>query len=220
MNTLRYMLRRGGFYLVAAWVALTMNFVIPRLMPGDPAATMFARFQGELDPEAMEALRETFGLTDAPLLEQYVSYLWHVAQGDLGVSVAYFPAPVSDVLATGLLWTLFLAGGAVIIAFVLGTGLGALAAWWRGGWLDSGLPPALLLLGAFPYFWLAMVERVVLRAAARLVSDAPCLWSASSSRGSPSRFLSSVHATGTRPLPAGTMVLASPRAAGCSACAT
>ena len=152
-----WLVRRMGFYLLAAWVALTLNFAIPRLMPGDPATVMFARLQGQLKPEALEALRESFGLSDAPLWRQYLDYLSSVLTGDLGISVAYFPAPVSSVIAEGLLWTLFLSGGALIIAFVLGTALGAWAAWNRGGWLDSVAPPILALIGAFPYFWLAML---------------------------------------------------------------
>ncbi len=152
----RYLLRRAGFYALAAWVALTLNFLVPRLMPGDPASVMFARFQGELDPEAIDALRETFGLTDAPLWQQYFSYLAHVAQGDFGTSVVYFPAPVSEVIGSGLMWTVFLAGIAVVLAFVIGSTLGALSAWWRGGFLDSLAPPILSFIGAFPYFWLAM----------------------------------------------------------------
>ena len=67
-HSLNYLLRRLGFYFIAAWAALTLNFFIPRLMPGDPAAIIFARFRGKLKPEAMNALRETFGLTDEPLL--------------------------------------------------------------------------------------------------------------------------------------------------------
>ncbi|MFT6146514.1 MAG: peptide/nickel transport system permease protein [Myxococcota bacterium] len=153
---IRYLLRRAGFYALAAWVALTLNFMVPRLMPGDPASVMFARFQGDLDPEAITALRETFGLTDAPMWQQYLSYLGHVAQGDFGTSVVYFPAPVSEVLMTGLMWTVFLAGIAVVLAFVIGSTLGALSAWWRGGFLDSLAPPILSFIGAFPYFWLAM----------------------------------------------------------------
>ena len=86
----------------------------------------------------------------------------HLFQGELGLSVAYFPAKVTDVIGTGLGWTLLLAGAAVIISFVLGTGLGVIATWKRGGWLDSVLPPVLVLLGAFPYFWLAMVLLYVL----------------------------------------------------------
>lgn len=151
------LLRRLGFYFLAGWVALTLNFLIPRMMPGDPAAVMLARFEGDLSPEALQALRETFGISDGPMWQQYLDYLSHVLRGDLGISIAYFPAPVTQVLGTGLLWTVFLAGGAVLIAFALGTTLGALAAWWRGGWLDAIAPPTLAFLGAFPYFWLAMV---------------------------------------------------------------
>ncbi|AFE08627.1 putative oligopeptide/dipeptide ABC transporter permease [Corallococcus coralloides DSM 2259] len=153
----RYILRRLGFYLIAAWASLTLNFVIPRLAPGDPAAAMFARFEGKVAPEAMGALRAAFGFTDAPLHAQYFTYLKHLVQGDLGMSYAYFPARVSEVIGTGLMWTVGLAGVAVIISFVVGSFLGVLAAWNRGGWLDSGLAPALAFLGAFPYFWLAML---------------------------------------------------------------
>jgi peptide/nickel transport system permease protein len=155
-STLAYLLSRLGFYALAAWVAVTLNFLVPRLMPGDPAATLFARFQGDLDPEAIVALRKAFGFTDAPLWHQYGTYLGSLARGELGISIAYYPAPVAEVLGSGLLWTMGLAGSAVLISFALGSSLGALAAWWRGGWVDSLLPPLLLLLGAFPYFWLAM----------------------------------------------------------------
>jgi peptide/nickel transport system permease protein len=159
---MRYILQRLGFYLIAAWAALTLNFFLPRLMPGDPATALFARFKGRLGPEALAALRETFGLTDEPLLGQYFTYLKHVLQGDFGISVAYFPAPVSEVIASGLVWTVFLAGTAVIIAFAIGTMLGVVAAWWRRGWVDTWLPSTLVFIGAFPYFWLAMVALYIL----------------------------------------------------------
>lgn len=154
---MRFLLRRLGFYLLSAWVALTINFLLPRLMPGDPATALFARFRGRLGPEAMQALRETFGLTEAPLLNQYLTSLGHVLKGDLGISVAYFPSPVAAVIGTGLVWTILLAGSAVAISFAIGTLLGLAAAWWRRGWLDTWLPSTLVFLGAFPYFWLAMV---------------------------------------------------------------
>jgi peptide/nickel transport system permease protein len=149
-------------YAFAAWASLTLNFLIPRLMPGDPASAMFARFAGQLQPEAIDALRVAFGFTNEPLHQQYFTYVAHLFQGDLGLSVAYFPAQVTDVIATGLGWTLLLSGVAVIISFVLGTALGVVATWRRGGWLDSVLPPVLIFLGAFPYFWLAMVLLYVL----------------------------------------------------------
>lgn len=159
---MRYLLRRLGFYALAAWAALTLNFFLPRLMPGDPATALFARFKGQLAPEAAQALREAFGLTDESLLSQYFTYLGHVFQGDLGVSVTYFPAPVGEVIANGLVWTVFLAGTALILSFLIGSLLGVITAWWRSGWLDRILPPSFAFLGAFPYFWLAMVALYVL----------------------------------------------------------
>lgn len=157
-----YLIRRSLFYLAAAWTALTLNFFLPRLMPGDPATALFARFSGRLAPEAMAALRETFGLTDAPLHVQYLGYLSHVLRGDLGISVAYYPSPVASVIQTGLLWTVLLAGSAVLISFAIGTLLGIAAAWWRRGWADQALPSVLVFIGSFPYFWLAMVALYVL----------------------------------------------------------
>jgi len=158
---MNYILRRLGFYLIAGWVSLTLNFMLPRLMPGDPAAALMARFRGQLSPEALAALQTAFGLNDAPLLVQYVRYTGHLLQGELGSSIAHFPAPVTEVISTGLVWTLYLSGGAVVVSFLLGTSLGALCAWWRGGVLDRWLPPTLVFLGAFPYFWLAMLALLV-----------------------------------------------------------
>lgn len=154
---MRAVLARLGFYLLAAWAALTLNFLIPRLMPGDPASVMAGRLGGQASPEAIEALRQEFGDSDAPLYQQYGEYLGDVAHGELGRSISQYPARVSDVIASGLVWTLGLGGVAVVLSFFLGTTLGALAAWRRSGWLDSILPPLLALSGAFPYFWLAML---------------------------------------------------------------
>ncbi len=156
-----FILRRLGFYVLAAWASMTLAFVIPRLMPGDPASAMMARFRGHLAPEAVTALREAFGLTDEPVVKQYFTYLQHVLQGDLGTSITFFPAPVASVIGSGLVWTLVLSGTAVLVSFVVGTVLGIFAAWRRGGWLDSIAPPALVFLGGFPYFWLAMLALFV-----------------------------------------------------------
>jgi peptide/nickel transport system permease protein len=151
-----YALRRLGFYLLAAFASIVLNFLIPRLMPGDPATAMFARFQGQMQPEAMEALRASMGLTQGTLLSQFTSYLQQVLTGELGRSIAYYPTPVGEVIGTGLVWTLSLSGFAVVLSFVVGTLLGVVVAFRRNGWLDSVLPPLFALLGAFPYFWLAM----------------------------------------------------------------
>lgn len=154
---MNHALRRLVFYVISAWASITLNFAIPRLMPGDPAAALVARFKGQMSPEALRALRHAFGLVPGSTLTQYFTYLAHVARGDLGLSIAYFPARVSDVIGTGFGWSLGLGSVALVMSFALGTLLGVVAAWRRGGRLDSLAPPALSFLGAFPYFWLAML---------------------------------------------------------------
>ncbi len=153
----RYLLRRFAFYVLAALFAITINFLVVRLMPGDPATALLGRLKGELDPESIAALRQAFGLTEGSVFSQYIDYLSSTLRGDLGISIAYFPQPVSEVMATGLMWTAFLQGVSVVLAFGLGTTLGIAAAWRRGSWMDSALPPALALVGAFPYFWTGML---------------------------------------------------------------
>jgi peptide/nickel transport system permease protein len=154
---MRYVLRRLGFYLVAAWASITLNFFIPRLMPGDPVQVLFAQLQGKMDPRSMDAVYEAFGFVQGPLYLQYFTYLRNLLQGNMGISVAYFPVPVLEVLGTGFIWTLYLVGVATLISFGLGTLLGIVTAWKRGGWLDSILPPLMMLFNAFPYFWLSML---------------------------------------------------------------
>jgi peptide/nickel transport system permease protein len=152
-----YLFRRLGFYFVAWWVSLTLNFFIPRLAPGDPASALEAQFQGRLDPAAFEAMRVAFGLSDEPAPVLFVKYLKNLARGDLGVSIAHFPAPVSEVIAEGLLWTLFLSGLALGLSFTLGTLLGTVLGFFRGSRADALISSLFTLLGAFPYFWLAMI---------------------------------------------------------------
>jgi peptide/nickel transport system permease protein len=150
------LLKRLGFYGLAAFFAVTLNFLLPRLMPGDAASAMFARFQGRLSPEALAALKRAIGISDGPLVAQYFQYLRDLLHGNLGTSVSQYPATVAEVVWTGLGWTVLVAGSSLVIGFVLGTALGVLAGWRRGGVIDSVLPPALAFIGAFPYFWLAM----------------------------------------------------------------
>ena len=157
-KSLVYIIRRFSFYLIAAFAALTLNFIIPRLMPGDPASIIFARFKGKLKPEAINAMRESFGLTNDPILVQYISYLKGILKGDLGTSIAYFPEPVSEIIGNGLYWTIFLAGSSLIIAFLIGTALGIIIAWNRTGKLDTILPPALAFFGAYFWFFLKLVS--------------------------------------------------------------
>ncbi len=160
---MRYLLRRIGFYLVALWAAVTLNFLIPRLMPGDPVLLLVARLQGRMDPHAIDALRLQFGLDkQQSLLTQYVNYLNDLVHGNFGISISQYPVPVSEVIGIGLTWTLGLVGVSAIISFVLGTTLGAIAAWKRGSWFDTIFSPLLTFFQAIPYFWLALILVLVL----------------------------------------------------------
>ena len=160
---MRYLLRRIGFYLVALWVAVTLNFLIPRLMPGDPVLLLVAKLQGRLDPHAIQGLRLQFGLnTNESLWTQYIRYLGDLAHGNLGLSINYYPTPVSEVIGNALIWTLVLVGISTILSFILGTTLGAVAAWKRGSWFDTTFSPLLTFFQGIPYFWLALILLYVL----------------------------------------------------------
>ncbi|WP_309081455.1 ABC transporter permease [Zhihengliuella sp.] len=151
-----FILRRLGFYLIAFWASITLNFMLPRLMPGDPVTRMLSRSQQRLDPQQIESLQRLLGVEGGPWWQEYFGYLGRVLTGDFGVSISRFPTPVSDVIAAQLPWTLLLGGVSLVIAVIIGNLLGILAAWRRGGILDSVTPPLLVFIGSFPYFWLAM----------------------------------------------------------------
>ena len=157
MKAVSFLLRRAAFYAVTAVAAVVINFVLPRLMPGDPGTALVARFRGRLAPETLASLQVAFGVSDAPLVEQFWRWLVDLSHGDLGVSLSAYPQPVVDVIAGALPWTLWMAGTALVVSFVVGTALGVVAAWYRDGLLDRLLPGALTWVGAFPYFWVAML---------------------------------------------------------------
>lgn len=153
---MRFIARRIGFYAIAAWVAVTLNFFIPRAMPGNAVDTILAKFPN-LQPQARAALVAEFGgKNEGSIVHQYFVYLGNILNGNLGLSTMDYPAKVTSVIAGSLPWTLILVGTATVIAFVLGTVLGIFAAWRRGGGLDQSLP-VLMLLQATPYFFLALL---------------------------------------------------------------
>ena len=156
-----FILRRLAFYLVAAWVALTINFFIPRAMPGNAVQAIMSKFPN-LQPSAYKAIEAMLGVGHpGSLWHQYVSYLDDVAHLNFGTSVSQYPATVSSLLGQTIPWTLTLVGIATVIAFVVGTGLGIVAAWRRGGWVDRALP-GLMFFQAIPYFFLALILLEVL----------------------------------------------------------
>jgi peptide/nickel transport system permease protein len=159
---MRHLLRRIGFYAVALWLSVTINFFIPRLAPGDPASILIARSEGKINPEAMHALEIGFGISHDPLWIQYFQYLNQLLHGNLGVSITYSFQSVAATIGGFLPWTLALFGFSVIMSFLLGSLLGVLIGWWRGSILDAALSPILTFISAIPYFWLALILIYVL----------------------------------------------------------
>ncbi len=159
---MRHLLRRIGFYLVALWVSVTLNFLIPHLSPGNPAQALMSRMKGKVSPQTLHALEIALGVNHDPLWSQYIQYLNNLLHGNLGVSITYLPTPVSDVIAQDLPWTLVLVGVALVLSFIIGTVLGIIVVWRRGSFLDTVLNPFFTFLSAIPYFWLALVLLYVL----------------------------------------------------------
>jgi peptide/nickel transport system permease protein len=153
---MQFIIRRLTFYVVAAWVAVTVNFFIPRVLPGTPVEAMLSQHP-QLTASAVKALDIQFGVgAQGSLVSQYGAYLSQLFHGNLGVSTSAYPATVTSVLGTTIPWTIALVGTATIISFLVGTLLGILAGWRRGGRFDQ-LMPAFTLLQATPYFFLALV---------------------------------------------------------------
>ncbi|HTT91011.1 MAG TPA: ABC transporter permease [Acidimicrobiales bacterium] len=159
---MRYFLRRIGFFVVTLWACLTINFVLPRLMPGNPAEVMMTRYKGHLNGSALKAIEIAFGInTTESGLRQYFGYLGNVFTGHFGVSLTFFPLSVGQVVANALPWTIALVGVTTVLAFALGTLIGILSAWRRTGLFDSILPPMFVIISAFPYFFLALITLLV-----------------------------------------------------------
>jgi peptide/nickel transport system permease protein len=155
---MRFVLRRLGFFVVTLWAAISFNFVIPRLMPGNPAEALEA-LHPHLDVQSIRALTVLLGGGQhQSLFDQYIQYWRHVVTFNFGISITTsFGTPVNTMVAHALPWTLGLVGITTILAFVLGTLIGLLSAWLRGSWLDSALPPIFVITSAFPYFWVGLL---------------------------------------------------------------
>ena len=157
-----FYLRRVAFYLVTLWAAISLNFLLPRMMPGDPAAIMIGKLRRasggrELSEETVKGIYALLGADKGvPMWDQYLAYWGRLLAGDLGVSSTRYPYPVATLIGNALPWTLLMVGAATVISFVLGIVIGAWVGWKRGTWLDH-LVPATSLLQSIPYFWLALV---------------------------------------------------------------
>jgi peptide/nickel transport system permease protein len=153
----RYFGRKSLIYLLTFAVAVTLNWLIPRFMPGDPVLRMLTRTSVS-NPEAIAPMREyyerVFGL-DVPLWQQYVNYWAQLLKGNMGISVWLFPAPVTGVILKAAPYTLALLVPAILLSWIAGNKAGALAA--RRKWLDNTLLPAGYVLTATPYMWLGIL---------------------------------------------------------------
>jgi peptide/nickel transport system permease protein len=159
--TLNYVIRRVGVFVLVIWGAATINFLLPRLAPGDPIDAVLMRMtqQGmylENQLELIEFYRAKFGLDD-PLMIQYVKYLRNMATLDLGYSLSYYPTPVTDIIFRGLPWTIGLLSVATFTAFGIGTTAGAMMGW-RGtaGWIRNLLPFS-MTFASIPSYILALI---------------------------------------------------------------
>src|SRR5690554_2552140 len=138
----KYLLRKLLWFLAAALVALTLNFFLPRMIPGNPVDSIISQMTqgGQADSASMQRIYETymeeFGLHQSPV-EQFISYLGNVMRGNLGTSFAMYPAPVSQIIGDALPWTIALQLPAILVGWIAGNVFGAIAAY-RGGWFDRG----------------------------------------------------------------------------------
>jgi peptide/nickel transport system permease protein len=157
---MRWFLRRLGFYAFATWMALTITFLLPRLMPGDPIGGILQHLspaQIQSNPGIIDTYRQLLGGSNQSIFAAYGEYLHRVATLDFGISTSNYPTKVSEVVARTIPYSIVLVGIAFLLAFVLGTTIGMLAAWRRGGGFDAIFVPLFMALGAFPAYFTALL---------------------------------------------------------------
>ena len=160
----KYFFNKLSWFLVTFVFAFILNFTLPRLMPGDPVAAIVARLaQGMTDATGLQAVyeqyTELFG-TNKPIIEQFFIYVRNVLRGDFGYSISMYPRTVADALKSSILWTIGLQFPAIIVGWLIGNTLGALAAYLRGGF-DKLLMPISIFVSNFPAFGMAVILMVI-----------------------------------------------------------
>uniref|UniRef100_A0A7C3RL07 ABC transporter permease n=1 Tax=Dictyoglomus thermophilum TaxID=14 RepID=A0A7C3RL07_DICTH len=159
---LKYIGRRLFFLVLTYLVAITIIFILPRAIPGNPLATLLQRIavQGAANPETVsnvhKALMEEFDI-DKPIIIQYLRFIGRLFTGNLGTSIHYYPKKCLDVLAPFIPWTLFLLIPATLTAWIIGNTLGAVAGNKRGTWIDNIVLNSSLVISQIPYYWLGML---------------------------------------------------------------
>lgn len=160
----KYFLNKLAWFLVTLVFAFVLNFILPRLMPGDPVAAIVARLaQGLSNATGVQAIyqqySELFG-TNKPILEQFFIYLRNVARGDFGFSFSQYPRTVASVIGSSIGWTLALQFPAIIVGWLIGNTLGALGAYLKGGF-DKVILPVSVFISSFPAFGMAVIMLVI-----------------------------------------------------------
>jgi peptide/nickel transport system permease protein len=160
----KYFRKKIVWFLITFIIAILLNFILPRLMPGDPVAVITARSaQGISDASAVKQIyedyAEQFG-TNKPMYIQFITYFKNVITGDFGLSFSQYPREVSDIVSSAVWWTVALQFPAIIVGWLIGNLLGALAAYIRKGF-DKVLMPVALFISSIPAFGLAVVLLVV-----------------------------------------------------------
>ena len=160
----KYFLNKILWLLVTIVFAFILNFMLPRLMPGDPVAAITARIaQGMSNSTGMKEVyqqyADQFG-TNKSIPEQFLLYVKNMFQGNFGTSFSQFPRPVSDIIKSSLLWTVCLQFPAIIVGWILGNMLGALAAYVKKGF-DKVLMPVSIFVSNIPAFGMAVIMLVI-----------------------------------------------------------
>ena len=160
----KYFLDKLVWFLVTLVCAFLLNFILPRLMPGDPVAAIVSRLaQGMSNTTGVQAIyqqyADLFG-TNKPLLEQFFLYVKNVVRGDFGFSFSQYPRTVTDVIKASIWWTIGLQFPAIIVGWLIGNTLGALAAYLKGGF-DKVLMPVSIFISNLPAFGMAVIMMVV-----------------------------------------------------------
>jgi peptide/nickel transport system permease protein len=157
---MKYVARKVGFFLLTLWAVVTLNFLIPRLQPGDPAEIMVQSLAGkdaQLNQAQVEAMRALLGTPSGSLWSQYWQYLGQLLSGNFGISYSYFPFGVVDVISRAFWWTAILVTVVQVLSFLIGVLLGAFAAWRRNGKFDTSVTLISTFLGSLQPFWIALL---------------------------------------------------------------
>jgi peptide/nickel transport system permease protein len=156
----RYVLRKVVLFVITLWAALTLNFLLPRLMPGSPVDAALGKLASAGVPVTnaeRQAIEAQLGVPNASLISQYGDYLRGVATLRFGTSYSFPTETVAHAIGVALPWTLVLVGVSTVVAFIIGTLLGVYAGWHRGRLADSSVTLGSMFFGAFPPFWLGLL---------------------------------------------------------------